>query len=390
MNLICFGESSWTPMWKRNQTMVYLLHRHIRSKRTIFINPHVRISDLFLKPKSQFCNVDRLWAWKYIIPSGVDDGVISLADCIIGPRILFGWCNQIISKGYARLLRSFLRKKPFILLINDFAPERLYFYDILFPLAEKVIVDLSDDFLTFGSNEKTNDMIAVLIQKCIDRAELVLCVNEAVRHKYGNASEKFHVIENGLFLERVSQIIATEDPFPKYKIAAPIIGYMGWITKTRISEDIIDAIISEFKHCSIVFLGQDFDNFAQNLVKRYKNVYYIPPLPFDDMMTFIKHFDVAIIPHKVNEHTIGNNLLKTPLFLAARVPVVSTPVSGVDRYASVVDIASSKEEFCAYIKMALENRDKRKLDRGYEMACESSFERKLDDLFKIVQQWLSR
>jgi glycosyltransferase involved in cell wall biosynthesis len=316
-----------------------------------------------------------------VFPVKVTEHITVTTFFLVGPSQIFKMVNYIFTKLFVGLIKRYYCKEKFVLLINDFEPDNRPIYEELFPMAHLVVIDLSDDFLAFGEKEPRNKLIRNMLRECVERADIVLCVNETIRDKYRNSEDKYYVLANGISVDRFMAAIPSKNPFNKLGILHPIIGYMGWMSSGRIDKDLIVSLINRFNKCSIVLLGQDVNNFAKKLSLVHPNVYFIPAVPFDEMLNFVRHFDVAIIPHKKNEHTAGNNLLKIPIFMASKVPVVATNVSDVSEYADVIDIASDSEDFCNRVKNALLERNTDRLNRGYEMALSNSFEKSVKQLY---------
>jgi glycosyltransferase involved in cell wall biosynthesis len=84
-------------------------------------------------------------------------------------------------------------------------------------------------------------------------------------------------------------------------------------------------------------------------------------------------FDVALMPFALNEATRSISPTKTLEYLAAGLPVVSTPVADVVAdFGSIVRIAPTPEEFAAACRQALheplEDRDARlrRIEHSYQ------------------------
>src|SRR2546421_150522 len=93
--------------------------------------------------------------------------------------------------------------------------------------------------------------------------------------------------------------------------------------------------------------------------------------PFNARTYFIAHgFDVALIPFIRNELTLRVNPLKLREYLAAGLPVVSTPLPEIARYDGLVHLAERREEFIEGIETALGRRTP-ELDRRRVEAMKS-------------------
>jgi glycosyltransferase involved in cell wall biosynthesis len=88
---------------------------------------------------------------------------------------------------------------------------------------------------------------------------------------------------------------------------------------------------------------------------RLPNIHWLGGKPYADLPQYLSHLDMGWMPFAMNESTRFISPTKTPEFLSAGLPVVSTPIRDVVRpYGEIglVDIAITAEEAIA----AIENR----------------------------------
>ena len=79
-------------------------------------------------------------------------------------------------------------------------------------------------------------------------------------------------------------------------------------------------------------------------LREHRNVVVHPAVPYRELSSVIHAFDVAIVPHLINEYTRGNDLLKVLDYLACGVPCVSTDCSNVRKYGSALYVADSADD----------------------------------------------
>ena len=75
--------------------------------------------------------------------------------------------------------------------------------------------------------------------------------------------------------------------------------------------------------------------------------------PHQELPAYCKGFDVGFIPYRIDERMQFVNPLKLREYLSAGLPVVSTAVPEVARYAQLVSIANTGDEAVAAITSAL-------------------------------------
>ena len=95
---------------------------------------------------------------------------------------------------------------------------------------------------------------------------------------------------------------------------------------------------------------------SPNDLPRAPNIYYLGPKSYDDLPRYIAGWDVAMMPFALNAATRYISPTKTPEYLAAGKPVVSTPIADVVRtYGDIglAHIADTAELFVQGIRDAL-------------------------------------
>ena len=109
------------------------------------------------------------------------------------------------------------------------------------------------------------------------------------------------------------------------------------------------------------------------LLPHAPNITYLGQQAYEDLPAVMAGFDVALMPFALNEATRAISPTKTLEYLAAGLPVVSTPVPDVIAdFGGVVHIAAEPGEFVAACVAALaeplEDRDRklRRIERRYQ------------------------
>ena len=70
------------------------------------------------------------------------------------------------------------------------------------------------------------------------------------------------------------------------------------------------------------------------------NVYFLGSKPTSDLSRYPQHFDVCLMPYRVNDYTKYIYPLKLHEYLATGRPVVSVPLPALRGYEHLVEIAS--------------------------------------------------
>jgi len=144
------------------------------------------------------------------------------------------------------------------------------------------------------------------------------------------------------------------DPADQADIPHPRMGFFGVIDE-RMDIDLIAAVAKSHPDWHLVMLGPCV-KIAESSLPRPGNIHYLGMKTYQQLPAYLAGWDVALLPFAMNESTRFISPTKTPEYLAAGRPVVSTPVRDVVRpygEEGMVAIASTPEEFCDAIARAL-------------------------------------
>ncbi|MBN8825238.1 MULTISPECIES: glycosyltransferase family 1 protein [unclassified Spirosoma] len=137
-------------------------------------------------------------------------------------------------------------------------------------------------------------------------------------------------------------------------IPGPRIGYSGVIDE-RMDLHLLRALAEKRPDWQFTLLGPvvkiDWANLPQA-----PNIHYLGFKQYASLPHYFSHWDVAIMPFAINEATRYISPTKTPEYLAAGLPVVSTPIHDVVSmygHLTPVDIANSSDAFEQAIARAL-------------------------------------
>jgi glycosyltransferase involved in cell wall biosynthesis len=141
-------------------------------------------------------------------------------------------------------------------------------------------------------------------------------------------------------------------------IPHPRLGWVGVIDE-RMDLDLLASVATRHPDWHIVLLGP-VAKIDPASIPDLPNVHTLGPRTYAELPAYLAHFDVAIMPFARNEATRFISPTKTPEYLAAGLPVVSTPIRDVVRDYGVrglVEIAPDADAFAAACARALWSRD---------------------------------
>jgi UDP-galactopyranose mutase len=223
-----------------------------------------------------------------------------------------------------------------------YTPLALAFTDHLRPLA--IVYDCMDELTGFkGASPELKAYEAELLR----RASLVLTggqsLFEAKRHLHSN----IHPFPSSVDVEHFARARrACDEPPDQAPIAHPRLGFFGVIDE-RMDLDLLEGVASARPDWQLVMLGPVVKIDPATLPKR-ANIHYLGSKSYDELPHYIAGWDVALMPFARNDATRFISPTKTPEYMAAGRPVVSTSIRDVVRpygQQGLVRIADDVEAF---------------------------------------------
>ena len=148
---------------------------------------------------------------------------------------------------------------------------------------------------------------------------------------------------------------ATDEPEDQGSIPSPRVGFFGVIDE-RSDIELLGRLAEMRPDLHFVMIGPVVKINEEDL-PRYENIHYLGGKDYKELPEYIAGWDVAMMPFAMNESTKFISPTKTPEYLAAGRPVVSTPITDVVKpygEAGLVFIADSPEAFSEAIDSALQ------------------------------------
>jgi UDP-galactopyranose mutase len=144
------------------------------------------------------------------------------------------------------------------------------------------------------------------------------------------------------------------EPSDQLAIAHPRLGYCGVIDE-RIDLGLVDEVAARCPSWHWIMLGPVVKIDPASLPRR-SNIHYLGLKTYGELPHYLCGWDVATMPFACNEATRYISPTKTPEYLAAGKPVVSTPIADViEPYGrrALVHIAADAPAFVAAVQAAI-------------------------------------
>ena len=248
-----------------------------------------------------------------------------------------------------------------------------------------IVTDIVDDQRTWPSKPEYKEMLHRNYGDIIARSDLVFANCRSVIEGMRNFTDDIHLFPNAAeLLEQESRF--WQKPKELRRLKGPVIGYVGNLDILRIDLDLMKAIASTRPDWNLVFIGSMHRSGDILQLNVFENVHFLGVRPYEKALRYIRHFDVAIIPHLDNDLTRNMNPLKLYVYFSLHVPVVTTPIKNVDDFEDLVHTAHTTSEFIEKIYHCLNNdiscEQKQRIRNLLEANC---WERRIKDMMALIE-----
>lgn len=326
-DLVCLSHLRWDFVYQRPQ---HLLSRCARTRRVFFVE-----EPIFDKEPAPRLTL-----------SIRDDGVR-----VVVPHLPAERSEAENNAAQRALINQLLLEQS----INNYVlwyytPMALAFTGHLQPRA--IVYDCMDELSAFrGAPAVMREREARLLA----RANLVFTGGQTLYEAKRASHPNIHPFPSSIDRAHFAQARDFKaDPTDQAGIAHPRLGFFGVIDE-RMDLALLDRIAQARPDWQLVMIGPIVKIDPAEL-PRHPNIHYLGGKRYEELPTYLAGWDVALLPFALNESTRFISPTKTPEYLAAGKPVVSTPIRDVVRpygQMKLAYIAEPNDDFILAIETAL-------------------------------------
>ena len=196
-----------------------------------------------------------------------------------------------------------------------------------------------------------------------------------------------HCFPSSVDLVHFEQALDRNNIHPAHEnIPGPRLGYYGVIDE-RVDLELIDRLAEAHPRWQIVLVGPVVKIDPAALPRRH-NIHYLGQQPYKALPQFLAGWNVCLLPFALNEATRFISPTKTLEYMAAELPIVSTPIVDVlELYGEVVAIADSPQAFikaCENALLTTPEEHTRNVLRMRELVSETSWNTTAEKMHELI------
>ncbi|BCL39400.1 UDP-galactopyranose mutase [Nostoc sp. MS1] len=327
-DIVCLSHLRWKFVYQRPQ---HILSRCAQGRRVYFIE-----EPIFSKEPLGWLDI-----------SQDDSGVV-----VVVPHLTEGLSEEAINADLRVLVDGFLAEQKISNYICwYYTPMAIAFTSHWQPQA--VVYDCMDELSAFkGASPKLKAYEAELFR----RANLVFTGGQSLYESKVNQHPNVYAFPSSVDVAHFAKARNLQEPEDQAHIPHPRLGFYGVIDE-RMDIELLRGIAEMRPDWHLVIIGPvvkiDPATLPQN-----DNIHYLGSKEYKDLPKYLSGWDLAMLPFARNESTRYISPTKTPEYLAAATPVVSTSIRDVVRpYGDLklVRIADTVDEFVAAAEVAMQD-----------------------------------
>ncbi len=196
--------------------------------------------------------------------------------------------------------------------------------------------------------------IAAMERELIQKVGLVIVTAPGLFESKRPFARRIETVPNGVDVEHFAR---ASDPVTQVhdsvaRLPKPVIGFLGGV-QYWVDFDLIAHAARSHPEWSFVFVGSVEPLARVDKVRGLANVYFLGRKPYADLPGYTAGFDVCVNPYVLDGVAANVDPLKLYDYLASGKPVVSVDIPAASRFAEVIYLTKTPDEFVKALEAAL-------------------------------------
>ncbi len=396
--IICLSSQRWDdPMWTNKQ---HIMSRLARDHRVIHVDYGLRPLPQYLYERARQRPADLLRPGR-VLTDGVvrREGDLYVADAYT-PLFAGAFPHGHPIRDFSTfdrkvaMLRRFIKREhiedPIVWVYHpgygdavDKLPRGLLVYDCV------------DNYAAFPTYRDDPGWLKLREERLCRNADLVFATSSTLYDMVRPFNpEGTHLVHNVGDAEHFKQALSPSTRVPEEiaSLSGPVIGFVGAVSNYKLDVDWLLAVARSRPDYNVVVIGPvGMADPSTNVgaLKACSNVHLLGHREYAELPRYIKGFDVAVIPYRINSYTESVFPIKFFEFLATGKPVVVSRLPALEEFYDYVRVAATADEFVAACDAALTEPDTDQR-RRVELAEANSWPARIGKIMSLIEERLEQ
>ncbi len=402
IKLLFFSVNEWDNRWRRKQRLAYEFSRQPDVASVLYVNPPLPNSFLDVvrgRFRPGYLGPDRRKHWQTLTGRVVPEaegvwtytGSSKVLPLTRLPMLRHSSplprTNQSL---YVQFIRRQLRRLPGErLVLWLYHPLQVHLIDA-FPERALLCYDWTDDWAEFDWLPVADrQQLVEGNDRIVRQADVVFAVSDELFRRARTMNPNSYRAPNATDVSVLGDDAGGAIAPELADLPRPIVGYIGQIGD-KIDYAMLEQVVAARPDWSFVLVGNVWANkrAVVDALAARPNVYLMGQRAYDELAGFTRGFDVCILPHLRTPLTRSMDPIKLYDYLASGKPIVSTGVAGTERFADVLHIGDTPDEFLVALERALAENGAL-TGRRLAYARRNTWPQRAAEMWQIVRQRLS-
>ncbi len=222
-------------------------------------------------------------------------------------------------------------------------------------------------------------------KKLLTRADIVLTTSEALLERKREHRPDAVLVQHGVDFDHFSSAWRSDLPVPKdiADIPGPVFGFFGLI-QFWVDRELIARLAKRRPNYSFVLIG---DRLADtSMLEKLPNVHLLGRRSNTELPAYCANFVAGLMPFVRNDMVRSVNPIKMYEYLAAGLPVISTPLPEANRFLGPIVFEESADGFAQACDKAISTDHPGRRAEISRWVEKESWASKVDHLSNLVEQ----
>jgi glycosyltransferase involved in cell wall biosynthesis len=225
-------------------------------------------------------------------------------------------------------------------------------------------------------------------QRLLQHCQVVFTTSPSLADKCSVHHPRVHNFPNVVDVDHFAQAWRQDGPLPAdlAAIPEPRLAYVGALSDFKVDFELLDALAEAKPEWSIVLIGDEREGQHNTTLARMvqrPNVHLLGHRPYTQLPHYLRGMRIGLLPTLVNDYTHSMFPMKYFEYLAAGLPVVTTPLEFVKKVNTHwVAVADNPEAYASAIEQQLEKSNQ--AQDGLDLINDNTWTARLEKMLCIV------